>query len=148
MDSKTATEILTNPQIVLPVKSESSIRDAAKTVFLEDFERMMEEDPNLEERVFKVKGLMTELLSHKKKKVRSIRKRRSGAQAGEDISSKKKVRFNISSTIYEDTSNIHDESVSVIEPLSIFSNVSPPNELADVSFPHSAMSYGQSDRGD
>jgi hypothetical protein len=82
MDSKTAIDLLTNPEIVLPTKSEENIRDAAKTVFLEDFERLMEEDPNLEERIFKVKGLMSELLSHKKKKVKSIRKRRSVPMAG------------------------------------------------------------------
>lgn len=45
MDSKTASEILTNPEIVLPARSESSIRDAAKSVFLDDYERMFEEDP-------------------------------------------------------------------------------------------------------
>lgn len=85
MDSKTASEVLTNPEIVLPAKSEQVIRDAAKNVFLEDYERMFEEDPLLEERVFKVKGLMSELLTHKKKKVRSIRKRRnSGVIGGDD----------------------------------------------------------------
>jgi hypothetical protein len=45
MDSRTASEILTNPDIVLPTKSEHNIRDAAKNVFLEDYERMFEEDP-------------------------------------------------------------------------------------------------------
>ena len=44
--------------------------------FLEDFERMQEDDPLLEERVFKIKGLMSELLTHKKKKTKSIKKRR------------------------------------------------------------------------
>ena len=53
MDSKTATDILTNPEIALPANSEQNIRDAAKGVFLEDYERMLEEDPELEERVFK-----------------------------------------------------------------------------------------------
>lgn len=143
MDSKTATDILTNPEIALPANSEQNIRDAAKGVFLEDYERMLEEDPELEERVFKIKGLMSELLTHKKKKVKSIRKRRSSiGMVNEDGSSKKKVRFKISSTIYEDASAIQDESVSIIEPLSIYSNVSPPNELADESFPHSAISLG------
>ena len=146
MDSKTATEILTNPEIVLPTKSEQNIRDAAKGVFLEDYERMLEEDAELEERVFRIKGLMSELLTHKKKKVKSIRKRRTSiGMVNEDQSSKKKVRFKISSTIYEDQCNSanHDESVSIIEPLSIYSNVSPPGELADESFPHSAISLGQ-----
>lgn len=77
MDSKTAAEILTNPNIVLPIKSELTIRDSAKNVFLEDYQRMLEEEPELEERIFKIKGLMSELLTHKKKKVKSIRKRRS-----------------------------------------------------------------------
>ena len=31
----------------------------------------------------------------------------------------------------------------MIEPLSIYSNVSPPNELNDVSFPDSRLSLGQ-----
>lgn len=61
---------------------------------------------------------MSELLTHKKRKVRPIRKRRGSMMANEDNSSNKKVRFNISSTIYEDASAIQDESVSIIEPLS------------------------------
>lgn len=77
MDSKTAADILINPEIALPANSEQNIRDAAKAVFLEDYERMLEEDPELEERVFRIKGLMSELLTYKKKKVKSIRKRRS-----------------------------------------------------------------------
>ena len=49
MDVKTATEILTNPEIVLPLVSEKSIRNAAKQIFLEDYERMLEEEPEIEE---------------------------------------------------------------------------------------------------
>ena len=86
-----------------------------------------------------MKGLMSELFTHKKKKVRSIRKRKNSIGAG-DEPSKKKVRFNISSTVYEDVSAMADDSVSIIEPLSIYSNVSPPGELEDVSLPHSAFS--------
>jgi len=82
---------------------------------------------------------MSELFTHNKKKVKSIRKRRVFALDKED-SHRKKVRFNISSTVYEDASAMADDSVSVIEPLSIYSNVSPPGELADVSLPHSAFS--------
>ena len=39
---------------------------------------------------------------------------------------------------------MNDDSVSIIEPLSIYSNVSPPGELVDTSFPHSAFSVQQS----
>lgn len=60
-----------------------------------------------------------------------------------DDGHKKKVRFNISSTIYEEASAIHDESDSLIEPLSIYSNNSPPGELINdeimVSSTHSSM---------
>lgn len=55
---------------------------------------------------------------------------------------KKKVRFNVSSTIYEEASAIHDESDSMIEPLSIYSNMSPPGELNEemlVSSTHSSI---------
>ena len=38
---------------------------------------------------------------------------------------------------------MQDDSVSMIEPLSIYSNVSPPGELADESFPHSTISLNQ-----
>ena len=65
----------------------------------------MEADQDLEEKVFKVKGLMSELLMFRKKKVKSTRRRRSTI-AGDDQTSRKKVRFNISSTIYEDVSAI------------------------------------------
>lgn len=76
MDVKTATTILTDPNITLPETSEKSIRDAAKEVFLEEYDRLLEEDPELEEKIFRIKGLMSELLTFKKKKVRAIRKRR------------------------------------------------------------------------
>ena len=103
MDVQTATEILTNPEIVLPLISEKNIRNAAKTIFLEDYERLIEEEPEIEEKIFKVKGLMSELLTYKKKKAKPFRKRKNSTNVGnEDASQKKKVRFNISSTIYED----------------------------------------------
>jgi len=107
---------------------------------------LIETDSELEAKVFSIRGLMSELLTHRKKKKKSSRKRRSHlGSANEDnlSSNKKKVRFNISSTVYEDASAIQDESVSLIEPLSIYSNVSPPGELTDVSFPHSTISLNQ-----
>ena len=135
MDGATATRILTDKELVLPTKSEKEIKEAAKAVFLEEYERLRETDPELEEKVFKVKGLMSELLTHKKKKSRTTRRRKNSIGQGGDDTTRKKVRFNISSTIYEDVSALQDESMSIIEPLSIYSTVSPPQELADVSFP-------------
>jgi len=44
MDVKTATTILTDPNTVLPETSEKQIRDAAKEVFLEEYDRLLEED--------------------------------------------------------------------------------------------------------
>lgn len=69
---------------------------------------------------------MSDLLTHKKKRAKSLRRKRNSINQGNDESTRKKVRFNISSTIYEDASAIQDESMSIIEPLSIFSTVSPP----------------------
>jgi hypothetical protein len=90
--------------------------------------------PDIEERIAKVKGLMSDLFTFKLKKKKSpptSRKQRKGTIVIDDAGSKKKVRFNISSTIYEEASAIiHDESDSMIEPLSIYSNSSPPGELA------------------
>jgi hypothetical protein len=122
---------------VLPFKSEKEIKEAAKTVFLEEYDKLLESDPQLEEKVFKVKGLMSELLKHKKRKAKMPKRRRNSIC--NDDSTRKKVRFNISSTIYEDASANQDESMSIIEPLSIFSTVSPPQERADVSFPQLQM---------
>ena len=79
MDVKTATEILTNPEIVLPHVSEKSIRNAAKQIFLEDYERMLEEEPEIEEKIFKVRGLMSELLTYKKKKSKGSSRMRKNA---------------------------------------------------------------------
>ncbi len=110
----------------MPIKSEKEIKEAAKAVFLEEFEKLRDLDPELEEKVFKVKGLMSELLTHKKKKAKTGRRRRNSIGQGNDDPTRKKVRFNISSTIYEDVSAIQDESMSIIEPLSIYSTVSPP----------------------
>lgn len=57
--------------------SEKDIKDAAKSVFLEEYERMFEKDPDLEEKVFKVKGLMSDLLTHRKNKKKFKNRRRS-----------------------------------------------------------------------
>eukprot|EP00352_Strombidinopsis_acuminata_P003495 CAMPEP_0176379758 /NCGR_PEP_ID=MMETSP0126-20121128/30592_1 /TAXON_ID=141414 ORGANISM="Strombidinopsis acuminatum, Strain SPMC142" /NCGR_SAMPLE_ID=MMETSP0126 /ASSEMBLY_ACC=CAM_ASM_000229 /LENGTH=116 /DNA_ID=CAMNT_0017742683 /DNA_START=924 /DNA_END=1274 /DNA_ORIENTATION=+ len=103
MDSKAACEILTNPSMLLPLKCDSSVRDIAKTVFLEEYERLEELYPDLEQMITQTKGLMSELFTHKKKKVRPIRKRKSFI--GAEDSHKKKVRFNISSTVYEDAAS-------------------------------------------
>ena len=77
MDGETATIILTDSTLVLPVQSEKDIRETAKTIFLEEYDRLVEADSELEEKVFKVKGLMSELLTFRKKKVKSTRRRRS-----------------------------------------------------------------------
>lgn len=58
------------------------------------------------------------------------------------------MRFNISSTIYEEAGSArdHDESYSLIEPLSIYSNSSPPGEINDeymVSSTHSSLHVGE-----
>lgn len=119
MDAPTSTRILTDLELVLPQKSEREIKDAAKSVFLEEYEKMLEQDPDLEEKVFKVRGLMSELLTHRKKKVKTMRRRRGQFFINDDLSQKKKVRFNISSTIYEDASTLYDEEMSIIETLSV-----------------------------
>ena len=84
MDTRTATEILTNPEWVLPLKSEKNIRNAAKAIFLEEYERMLEEEPEMEEKIFKVKGLMSELLTYKKGKTKKIRKRKNSLTMNND----------------------------------------------------------------
>ncbi|CDW90831.1 kelch repeat protein [Stylonychia lemnae] len=140
MDCQSAVDILTNTQMVFPEVCDAPIRDAAKTVLLDDYDKIEEIYPDIEERISKVKGLMSEIFQHKRKRKTSHRKRK-GSVLGED-SHKKKVRFNISNTIYEEASAIHDESDSLIEPLSIYSNSSPPGELNDdimVSSTHSSL---------
>ena len=84
MDVTVSTKILTDPNTILPETSEKSVRDAAKEVFLEEYDRLLEEDPELEEKIFRTKGLMSELLTHKKKKMKTIRKRRSSVSIGND----------------------------------------------------------------
>lgn len=78
---------------------------------------------------------MSELFTYKLKKKKTpthSRRGRKGSIIIDDANSKKRVRFNISSTIYEEASVInHDERDSIIEPLSIYSNNSPPGELND-----------------
>jgi hypothetical protein len=75
MDGATAALILTDSALQLPAKSEKDIRDAAKFVFLEEYDKLLEQDPELEEKVFKVKGLMSELLIQRKKKQKTKRRR-------------------------------------------------------------------------
>ena len=82
MDVKTATKILTDPNCVLPESSEKGVREAAKAIFLEEYDRLLEEEPELEEKIFRIRGLMSELLTYKKRKVRPIRKRRTSLNIG------------------------------------------------------------------
>ncbi len=113
---------------------------------LDDYDKIELIYPDIEERISHVKGLMSELFTHKKKR-RSSGKKRRGSIVGED-GQKKKVRFNISNTIYDEASAIHDESDSLIEPLSIYSNMSPPGELNEdimVSSTHSSLHNTMSD---
>ena len=126
MDGNTAKRILTDFEMVLPQQSEREIKEAAKTVFLEEYDKVLESDHELEEKVFRVQGLMSELLKHKKRKTKASKRKRNSIGQAADDSTRKKVRFNISSTIYEDASAIQDESMSIIEPLSIVSTASPP----------------------
>ena len=135
MDGAGALVILTNPNVMIPVNSEAAIRDTAKSVLLDEYEAVEKQIPDIEERISNVKGLMSDLFTFKMKKKKSgsstsSRRNRKGSIVIDDAVSKKRVRFNISSTIYEEVSAIiHDESDSMIEPLSIYSNNSPPGEL-------------------
>lgn len=80
---------MTNPEIVLPLNSEKNIRNAAKAIFLEEYERMLVDEPEIEEKIFKVKGLMSELLTYRKKKTKSIRKRKNSLTLGNEDASQK-----------------------------------------------------------
>ena len=134
MDGPSALHILTDSKILIPANSDQTIKDAAKTVLLDEYEQVEKTIPDIEERISKVKGLMSDLFTHKLKKKKGGNSQRGRNKKGtiviDEGGSKKKVRFNISSTIYEEASAIiHDESDSMIEPLSIYSNSSPPGEL-------------------
>ena len=136
MDGAGALHILTDQRLMLPVNSDQAIKDAAKSILLDEYEAVEKLIPDIEERISKVKGLMSDLFTHKLKKKKnggstsSRGRNRKGSIIIDDGVSKKRVRFNISSTIYEEASAIiHDESDSMIEPLSIYSNSSPPGEL-------------------
>jgi hypothetical protein len=129
--------VLTDTKFLIPAASEQPIKDAAKSTLLDEYEAVERQVPDIEERISKVKGLMSDLFTHKLKKKKGGASGGSGSRRGkkgtiviDEGGSKKRVRFNISSTIYEEASAIiHDESDSMIEPLSIYSNSSPPGEL-------------------
>ena len=75
MDGPTSIRVLTDSDMTLPIRSEKDIKDAVKSIFLEEYEKLLEQDKDLEDKVFKVRGLMSELLTHRKKKVKSTRRR-------------------------------------------------------------------------
>jgi hypothetical protein len=138
MDGVSALSVLTDTKLLIPPASEQAIKDAAKSTLLDEYEQVEKQIPDIEEKISKVKGLMSDLFTHKLKKKKSgasgassgSRRNRKGTIVIDEGGSKKRVRFNISSTIYEEASAIiHDESDSMIEPLSIYSNSSPPGEL-------------------
>ena len=123
MDGQDALYILTDTDLVLPESSDFTIRNEAKTVLLEEYEKVEDQVPDIEEKIAKVKGLMSTLLTHKAQKKTRKNRRRNSANSGIDDQNKKRVRFNIPSTIYDDLSSAyHDESDSMMEPLSVISN--------------------------
>jgi hypothetical protein len=67
LDGKSAADILTNQNILLPMNSDFKIKEVAKSVMLEEYEKVEEIYPDIEERISKIKGLMSELFIHKKK---------------------------------------------------------------------------------
>lgn len=53
---------------MLPAGSENIIKEAAKSALLDDYEKVEELVPDIEEKISKVKGLMSQLFLYKKKK--------------------------------------------------------------------------------
>ncbi len=132
MDGPGALHILTEQTLMIPPTAEKHIKEVAKSVLLDDYEQLEKLIPDIEERISKVRGLMSELFTHKLKKKKSSERGRKGSIIIDDGLLKKKVRFNMSGTIYDEVSAIiQNESDQMIEPLSIYSNNSPPVELND-----------------
>lgn len=82
MDGFAALHILTESKILIPENSESIIKDTAKSVLLDEYEIVEKQIPDIEEKISKVKGLMSDLFTHKLKKKKSgatSRSRRKGS---------------------------------------------------------------------
>lgn len=60
--------MLTDQSLILPLSSELPIRDAAKSAILDDYEKLELIYPDIEARISQVKGLMSELFVHKRRK--------------------------------------------------------------------------------
>lgn len=68
MDGFSALNILTDAELILPPHCEDIIKDAAKQILLDEYEAVEKQIPEIEERISKVKGLMSDLFTFKKKK--------------------------------------------------------------------------------
>lgn len=85
MDYHNAVSILTNPTLILPASSDLPIREAAKCAFIDDYDRIEETYPDIEEKIAQVKGLMSELFSYKRKRrSNSSQRKRKGSVIGDD----------------------------------------------------------------
>lgn len=85
MNGEGAFYLLTDTDLMLPELSDASIRQEALTVLLEDYEKLEQTYTDIEERIAKVKGLMSMLLTHKAKNAKPRKsKRKLSATSGND----------------------------------------------------------------
>lgn len=84
LDGESAFFILTDTSITLPLETEQKIKEVSKSVFLDEYEKVEEIYPDIEERIARVKGLMSELFIHKKKQKKQHKKRKNSIIIGDD----------------------------------------------------------------
>lgn len=66
IDGISALEILTSNSVMLPPDSEAIVKDMCKSVLLHEYAKLQIRFPDIEERIASVKGLMSELFTHKR----------------------------------------------------------------------------------
>ena len=99
--------VLTDNDLNLPEKVEKNIIEEAKQTLLQDFEEIKKSEPDLEQKIFSVKGLMTDLLSYRTAQKPRIGGSRDSSRSGSRVmkrknlkSSFKRVRFAIEESIF------------------------------------------------
>ncbi len=62
MGATDAVQILTDSGLVLPAQSEGPVKDEAQLVFIEQFDMIAQDDPQVEQKISAIPGLWTSLL--------------------------------------------------------------------------------------
>lgn len=106
LNESNVVDVMTQKGLTIPQKCEKEILNECKTIFIFEFQKIYEKDPEVESKITSVKGLITQIFLHfhsnklSRKKLKALEK-----------NSKKKVRFNLA--ISENNTDLTQQNISI-----------------------------------